>query len=193
MTRSGINGFAEDLQPLSRRTLLKTCVAVGMGVSAIGITGCSEPAATGYRYLDADNAAVIAKLARVMFPADKRLFPVEQIPVEQNVSHLLGLVDAGIRDDLAIAIKLFDYGALVLGWHFSRFIHLDDREAAAYCDRWQNGNDLQRGIASALKKLVYTAYWQDSRTWSAVAFDGPVSDKWGLEKLGNAPLPLSQR
>lgn len=193
MTRTDMRGFVKDLQPLSRRSLLKGCVVAGMGVSAIGIAGCSDPATSTHSYLNAEDARVINRLARVMFPDDDRIFPVNQIPVEDNVSHLLSLVDPSIREDLSVAIKLFDYGAIVLGWHFSRFTSLDNKTAAEYCDRWQNGNDLQRGIASALKKLVYTAYWQDARTWNAVAFDGPVSDKWGLEKLGNAPLPVNQR
>ena len=76
-----------------------------------------------------------------------------------------------------------------LGWHFSSFIKLDQASAVGYVDRWQSGNELQRGVMTALKKLVYTAYWRDERTWAAVSFDGPVSDKWGLKNLGNAPMP----
>ncbi|MDX1693918.1 MAG: twin-arginine translocation signal domain-containing protein [Ketobacteraceae bacterium] len=181
--------IAASLQPLSRRRLLKTCVAAGAGALAFGSLGCSEPAQQNATHLNPDTAAVFTGLSRVMFPPNEQLFSVDNVAITEPVSHLLGLLDPAVRKDLTTAVSLFDYGAIVLGWHFSRFSRLDQEAASRYVHRWQNGNQLQRGIITTLKKLVYTAYWKDPRTWEAVGFDGPVSDKWGLEKLGNAPVP----
>ena len=189
---SGLHQIGSALLPLSRRGLLKGCIATGTGVAAMSLVGCSQPSPTPFKYLDASGHAVIKTLSRIMFPASNSLFPVSDIDISAGVDHLLSQLDPDIRGDVGIAISLFDYGATVLGWHFSRFSSLNDQDATEYVDRWQSGNDLQRGIATTLKKLVYTAYWQDSRTWKPVAFDGPVSDQWGLEKLGNTPMPVTE-
>lgn len=184
-----VTGLSHDLQPLSRRALLKAGVITGVGISTLATVGCGQKPNSDAGAMPSEEAIVFDKLVAIMFPDNSVLFSAREIPITANVHHLLSLIDPGVRADLSVAVKLFEYGALVLGWHFTRFSQLTDDDAIAYVDAWQNGNDLQRGIMSALKKLVYTAYWQDERTWGAVAFDGPVSDKWGLKKLGNAPLP----
>ena len=107
----------------------------------------------------------------------------------ENVNHLLGFVPSDLRADLSAGIALFNYGAIVLGLHFASFLSLDEEAATRYVNEWQNGNEIQRGLMAGLKKLIYTAYWRDPRTWAPVEFDGPVSDKWGLDSLGNAPMP----
>lgn len=177
-----------DLAPLSRRSFIKTGVAVGVGLTTLTTLGCSAPSSSDFN-ISKEDSDVLAKLIAVMLPDTQGFFPAKDIPMLENISHLLGLLPAEIQEDLSTAIQLFQYGSLILGWHLSRFTQLGEAEAVDYVNAWQSGNQLQRGIVSAFKKLVYTAYWQDERTWSAVSFDGPVSDKWGLEKLGNAPLP----
>lgn len=178
-----------ELRVFSRRGLLKGCLAIGAGISVLGVSGCSSPSPPSGVLLGGDDARVIVRLAHLMFPDDGRLFPVEQVNVVKNVGHLIDMLDAAVREDVLAAIKLFEYGALVHGWHLSRFSSLAANHAVSYCDQWQNGNELQRAIVSVLKKLIYTGYWQDPRAWAPVDFDGPVSEKWRLEKLGNAALP----
>lgn len=177
-------GIYRDLAPLSRRGLLKSSVLTGIGLATLSTIGCSDSSSIASK-----QAPVFQHLASIMFPANDTLVAVADIPILENIDHLLSLFPQAVQGDLDVAVSLFDYGAIVLGWHFSRFNQLNESSAVAYVNEWQNGNELQRGIVTALKKLVYTAYWQDEKTWSAVHFDGPVSDKWGLKKLGNAPMP----
>ena len=105
------------------------------------------------------------------------------------VDGILADMEPAVLADLDKAVTLFEYGSGLVTGRFSRFSTLSDADAVAVLDEWQNGASLQRGIATVFKKLVYLAYWRHPDTWSAVEFDGPVSVKWGLPSLGNAPLP----
>lgn len=120
---------------------------------------------------------------------DTDLVPTESVPVLANIDHLFAVLDKKLLGDLSLGIRLFEYAPLVTSGHFSRFTRLDDTSAIAYIEAWQNGNSIQRGIVTTIKKLVYACYWREEKTWAAVEFDGPVSDRWGLPSLGNAPLP----
>jgi hypothetical protein len=44
-------------------------------------------------------------------------------------------------------------------------------------------------VVSSLKMLLTLGYWQDIRTWPSLQYDGPVTEKWGIRRLGNAPMP----
>lgn len=115
------------------------------------------------------------------------LTPTTQIPVVANVQRTLGFMDAKSRAQIGTALTLFDNAAVF--YHGKRFVDLDDARARAYFDSWGAGNVTQRTVESVIKQLVYTAYWRDERAWPPLGFAGPVSDKWGLAYLGNAPLP----
>jgi hypothetical protein len=47
----------------------------------------------------------------------------------------------------------------------------------------------QGGLIVSLKTLLGIAYWRDPRTWQGLEYDGPVTAKWGIRRLGNMPLP----
>ena len=51
---------------------------------------------------------------------------------------------------------------------------------------------LQGGLIVSLKTLLGVAYWRDPRTWPALEYDGPVTKKWGIRRLGNMPVPRDQ-
>ena len=118
-----------------------------------------------------------------------RLASIDTVPVLHNIDAMMGLLSQSVRKELAAGLAVFDYAALVSGWHGKRFIDLDSNEAVAYFDRWSQGNSVQRALATVIKKFVYVAYWRDPATWPAIEFDGPVSDRWGLPSLGNTPMP----
>lgn len=181
----------ESLQPFNRRAFLKGSVMAGVGVAAALSLGCSNDGAQNHAYMSNEDAEVLNKLVGVIFPAVDGIYPVANVPMLENINDLLGFVDPGLRGDLSAGIKLFNYGAIILGWHFTTFLDLNAEDALRYVNDWQNGNEIQRGLLSGLKKLIYTAYWRDENTWEAVEFDGPVSDKWGLKSLGNTPMPTN--
>ena len=115
------------------------------------------------------------------------LLSADLVPVVANIQHTLRLLDGAIRKQLATGLLLFDNAAVFS--HGCRFVDLSDRDGQRYFDQWGRGQVLQRTLATAIKQLVYSAYWREPATWSAVEFDGPVTDKWGLQSLGNAPMP----
>lgn len=111
----------------------------------------------------------------------------DQVPVVQNVQRTLGFMDPASRKDVATALTLFDNAAVFS--HGKRFVDLSEARARAYFDRWGAASVIQRTVASVIKQLVYTSYWREESTWPPIEYDGPVSDRWGLAYLGNAPLP----
>ncbi|HVL02313.1 MAG TPA: twin-arginine translocation signal domain-containing protein [Dongiaceae bacterium] len=184
--------IAQQLGPYSRRRFLKGSVAVAMATSTVLTLGCGspDPVQPDLKALSPTQQQLFARLTSVLLPtAGTTLFPVEQTPVLRNLDHLFEGLDEKVRGDLGGAIGLFEYGSLVLGGYFSRFSKLSDTDAVAYIESWQNGNSIQRGIITTLKKLVYASYWREESTWVAVDYDGPVSERWGIPSLGNAPLP----
>ena len=94
------------------------------------------------------------------------------------------------RQDVATGLTLFDNAAVF--FHGKRFVDLDEATARDYFDAWSRGNVVQRTLGTVIKQLTYTSYWRDESTWGPVEFDGPVSDRWGIAYLGNAPLPDQQ-
>ena len=67
---------------------------------------------------------------------------------------------------------------------FSKFESLNDDDALAYFASWESGFSFQLAVSKLLKVLTYISYWQDSSTWKAIEFPGPVTEKWGLKPLG---------
>ena len=117
------------------------------------------------------------------------LTPVKDVPVLENIDRLVGRLDPRVRKDFGTGLQLFEYGALVIGWNFARFTNLAPAAAEAYCARWQSGGEIQRGLFGALKQIVCMSYWREAATWPPIHYDGPVTKRYGLPRLGNAPLP----
>lgn len=193
--RLSSEAISTDLASFNRRAFLKGGLMCAIGGSGL-LTGCSSTtstAAKGFRVLTPDSVAIFSKLIEVALPTQgTRLAPVASIPVLENIDKTLSILDAQIQADLSLAVYLFDYSPTLMGLHFTRFQNLDTAKALDYLEGWQNAGSVQRGIATALKKIVYASYWRDERTWPALEFDGAVSEKWGLKSLGNAPMPAQQ-
>lgn len=126
----------------------------------------------------------------VLLPIPEGELPLpEEVPVLANINAMMAMLPPHVRDELTLGLALFDSAAVIAGWHGKRFVDLDVDQARQYFDDWARGNTLQRTLATVIKKFVYIAYWRDPKTWSALEFDGPVSDRWALVSLGNAMLP----
>ena len=120
------------------------------------------------------------------------LKPREEVPVVDNIAHALSLLDAPILEQVRVGFKLFDYGAIVIGFHFSRFVNLEEAQRIAYIRRWEDGATIQRGVVDLLKKLTYIGYWQDVEAGRAIGYRGPVSVEGRIPSLGNAPMPSDE-
>ena len=181
------------LGPFTRRRVLVALGGLGVFVAA-GLRACVPSLATTkpdeLRTLTADEYRLFSKLVPLVLPtAGSRLTPTDEIPVLKNLDEAFGGIDPKLRDDLGKGLMLFDLGAVVLGGSLTRFVNLDETAALAYCEKWQSGSSVQRAIFNAIKQFVCVSYWRDPRTWGPVEYDGPVSDKNNLPRLGNAPMP----
>lgn len=181
----------QGLQSLSRRRFLKAGLSVGVGLAALahGATaGAVEaPPAVSYKYLGEVEARVLDKLRRLLLPTDKAGLPSsDDVQVMRNLDAQMGQLGPKARDDLSLAIRGLEYGSLL---SFSRFSRLDDAAAHKQLAAWQKGAFFKRGIVATIKSFVLLGYWRDPRTFSYLEYDGPVSQKWGIQRLGNVPLP----
>ncbi|HET8731045.1 MAG TPA: hypothetical protein VFM34_08060 [Moraxellaceae bacterium] len=190
-------GFLAGLEPLSRRHFLGSGIRVAATAGALlalpGRLLAAEEAApdkggpAGARHLTDLEYRVFDKLRVVMLPTQKYDLPsTTEIPVMQNVDVWVGKLNHRTRTLLRLGAETLEYGSL---YRFSRFTTMSDSSAIRHVHNWQKGNVLQRGVISSLKMLVTLAYWQDTRTWPSLQYDGPVTEKWGIRHLGNAPLP----
>ncbi|MDQ8038498.1 MAG: hypothetical protein REI12_13825 [Pedobacter sp.] len=182
------------LEPLSRRSLLVSGARAAAAASALLSLPQQMLAAdkidgvpTGIKHLSEVEYRVLDKLRVVMLPTQKFSLPSStQIPTMENVDAWVGKLNQRTRLLLTVGAQTLEYGSL---YRFSRFSQMPDEKAAKHVHNWQTGNVVQRGVMTSLKMLLTLGYWQDLRTWPALQYDGPVSERWGIRTLGNAPLP----
>lgn len=188
-----------DLAPLPRRRFLKAAVLVSAVAAAaaggFSVLRRSEKDAlampSDITHLSAQEYQLFKRLAEVSLPTEGTQFvPVDQVPVLKNVEYLLAGLAPEIREQLGMGLALFDNAAVITGGDWGRFVDLPDDKALVYIEKWLNSSQVvQRAVACAATRIVRTAYWMDLTAAAVIGFDGPVSRKWGMESLGNAPMP----
>ena len=177
---------------LSRRTFNKLGVLTGASAWFIPTLGSASP--SGALSLTAEEQVLIERFSEVMLPTEgTSLKPRSEVPIVENVAHVLSLMDDQTLEEVRMGFKLFDYGAFVVGFHFQRFVALSGDQRIEYIHRWESGVAIQRGIVDLLKKLTYIGYWQDIEAGRAIGYRGPVSIEGGIPYLGNAPMPSEDR
>lgn len=193
------NRAAEPVARLGRRPFLKSLLWGGAAVAAIaGGTFAwlrrspvdNEPVPDWVRHLRANEVHLFSRMIPVLLPvAETELTPPERVPVLQNIDRMMGFIAPHLREDVAKGLVLLDNAAVVSGFHGKRLVDLEPEAARAYFDAWSRGNTIQKALQGLVKQFVYASYWREPATWPPVEYDGPVSEKWGLSYLGNAPLP----
>ncbi|MGH8493549.1 MAG: hypothetical protein ACRERR_10685 [Moraxellaceae bacterium] len=182
------------LEPLSRRSLLVSGARVAAAAGALLAlpqqllaAETIEGVPAGIKHLSELEYRVMDKLRIVMLPTQKFSLPSStQVPTMENVDAWVGKLNQRTRLLLTVGAQTLEYGSL---YRFSRFSQMPDAKASKHVNNWQTGNVVQRGVMTSLKMLLTLGYWQDLRTWPALQYDGPVSERWGIRTLGNAPLP----
>jgi hypothetical protein len=175
---------------LSRRTFTK--LGLLTGASALVLPACSNGAAKpgGAVVLKAEERELLERFAEVYVPTEgTSLKPLSKVPVVDNIEHAFSLMDADVLEQVRIGLKLFNYGSILIGLHFTRFVHLSAEQRVEYIQKWEGGREIQRGISTVLKKLMCYGYWQDIGAGRAIGYQGPVSEAGGIPSLGNAPMP----
>lgn len=175
---------------LYRRTFNKLTLLTG--ASVLVLPACSDDAVTASNgvTLTSGERNLLERFAEVFLPTDgSSLKPRSEVPVVDNIEHVFTLMDAPALEQVRIGLKLFDYGSVLIGLHFARFVNLSAEQRLAYTKRWEQGIEMQRGISTLLKKLVCYGYWRDIEAGRAIGYQGPVSEAGGIARLGNAPMP----
>lgn len=193
-TKTTTPALMAGLEPLSRRSLLRGVAIGGLALS----TGCSRlfgrkdaPEALKYKHLSEDEIQTITRLTEVLLPTEQHGLPsaLHVVPTLSNLDAMTGQMQPQTRELLSLALWVFE-NRPKMSFKFSRFSKLDDEKAREYVLAMQDGAFFERGITSTLKTFITVNYWRDSRTWPGLDYTGPVTDKWGVRRLGNAPLPL---
>lgn len=185
------------LSPIKRRAFLKTALTAGAGLSMFGVAGCDSgdvvargKSLTGLSFIRNSDVPLIEKLIEALLPtADDVLVPADPQQVLINMDALVGKMHVDLRSDVNLLFSAFNLSSILLSGRFSKFENLSKDGALRYLERWQSGVMAQRAIVTALKKFIYLSYWREESSWSAIGYDGPVSNKWNLPSLGNAPSP----
>ncbi|MGB5522566.1 MAG: gluconate 2-dehydrogenase subunit 3 family protein [Polyangiales bacterium] len=175
---------------LYRRTFNKLTLLTS--ASVLVLPACSDDAVTATNgvTLTSDERNLLERFAEVFLPTDgTSLKPRSEVPVVDNIEHAFTLMDAPTLEQVRIGLKLFDYGSVLIGLHFARFVNLSAEQRLAYIKRWEQGFEMQRGISTLLKKLVCYGYWKDIEAGRAIGYQGPVSEAGGIASLGNTPMP----
>jgi hypothetical protein len=132
----------------------------------------------------------LERFAEVFLPTEgTSLKPRSEVPVVDNIERAFALMGDELLEQVRIGLKLFNYGSVLIGLHFARFVNLSAERRLDYIRRWEEGMEIQRGISTVLKKLMYIGYWQDVEAARAIGYQGPVSEAGGVPSLGNAPMP----
>jgi hypothetical protein len=180
-------------RPTRRRAVAIGLAVLGVGAALGGLAvwpRVPTPERPGVRHLDGAELALFEAFAGALMPVDGTgLAQLTQLPFVENLDRAVGRLTPALRKELKQAVGLFDLGAVVIGAHGTRFLNLTREDQAEYLDRWARGNALQRQVFGALKQVACVAYWADARSWGPLGYDGPVTARMGIPRIGNAPIP----
>lgn len=184
----------KHISNLSRRDFLRvSAVAAGLagtGLASVAPTPALAQVPEGIVHMTADEYAVWHRLMLALLPTKgTKLVDPEALPVLQTVDGaFLATLPPPVLEGLKGGVTYFNEAATE---PFGKpFVDLNAQEASQYCDALASSDQVPaRALFTALKFLTVTAYWAIPPTWEPVGFQGPVSEAWGVESQGNAPLP----
>ncbi|QTN42181.1 twin-arginine translocation signal domain-containing protein [Marinobacter salsuginis] len=186
----------DQINRISRRSFLKAAsgiaVAASVGTGLLGAASAFASTPEGINVMSASEYQVMRRLMQVQLVTEGTgLVPASEIPVMQTLdAALLATMAPHILQGLKGGIAYFNDGPK--GEYGKPFVELSDKQAAVFCATWANSDEVpHRALAMGLKKLVGLSYWANPPTWKPLGYGGPVSEKWNLQSLGNAPLPKS--
>lgn len=187
----------DDHRPasFSRREFLK---AATLAVSAMALPAAYVHAASaagekveGIDHLDRAEYGVFAHLARAALPVEGTALPtIDEVDVMQTLDKaLLAGMAPHVLAGLKGGVAFFNDGPKErFGGRLFTQLSLD--EARRFCDEWSDAaTPQQRGIVTAMKKLIGLSYWANPKTWTTLNYRGAFSSHTPIPALGNAPLP----
>lgn len=185
------------LEALNRRGFLRASVIAGAALT----TGCASitgriigrreaPDALVYSSLTEAEVAIATRLTEVLLPTHRHNMPssTDEVPTLANLDSMVGRMSPQTRQLFGLGFWVLEHRP-VASLRLRRFSKMDDEQAHEYLESLQNGTFVERGLLTQMKALVAVNYWRDSRTWPALDYHGPVTETWGVRRLGNAPVP----
>ncbi|MQX54137.1 transcriptional initiation protein Tat [Alcanivorax sediminis] len=191
--RAPLPGHLAGLEPLSRRGFLRASVLAGAALTS----GCASlfgrkdaPETLQYYSLKPDEVDVITRLTEIMLPTERYGLPSSTtvVPTVKNIDIMAQRFPEQTRELLGLGIWVFNNRPM-MSFKFKKFTSLSDAKALEYVNAMQEGAFFERGLMTTLKALIALNYWRDERTWPGLEYHGPVTETWGVRRLGNAPLP----
>jgi len=186
----------DHINRMSRRSFLKAASGLAIAATAsTGLLGAAQVFASvpeGIKVMSASEYQVMTRLMQIQLVTEGTgLIPVNDIPVMQTLdAALLATMAPHIQEGLKGGIAYFNEGPQAV--YGKPFVELSDKQAEEFCNAWADSDAApHRGLAMGLKKLIGLAYWANPPTWKPLGYGGPVTEKWNLVSLGNAPLPKS--
>ena len=192
-SRSVPPAFFAGLEPLTRRGFLRASVLTGAAFTS----GCATlfgrreaPEELVHDHLTTEEARVATRFTEVMLPTQAYGLPhsTAEVPTVENLDRMVGRMSPQTRELFGLAFWVLEHRPMA-SFRFSRFTRLEDEEAREYLIALQEGSFFERGLATGLKSLVALNYWRDERTWPALEYHGPVTERWGVNPIGNTPPP----
>ncbi|MGB2246995.1 MAG: transcriptional initiation protein Tat [Alcanivorax sediminis] len=191
--RAPLPGHLAGLEPLSRRGFLRASVLAGAALTS----GCASlfgrkdaPETLQYYSLKPDEVDVITRLTEIMLPTERYGLPSSTtvVPTVKNIDIMAQRFPEQTRELLGLGIWVFNNRPM-MSFKFKKFTSLSHAKALEYVNAMQEGAFFERGLMTTLKALIALNYWRDERTWPGLEYHGPVTETWGVRRLGNAPLP----
>lgn len=182
-----------QLASLSRRHFLKTGLILGTGIASaltLPVSAFADEVVvpTYIRHLSEAEYRLFNKLREVFLPTQRfsDLPSTTDVPVMENLDSMVGRLNSDTRFLLSLGTQALEFSTL---YKLKRFSSLSNEQALNQLRAWQSGLAIQGGLVVTLKTLLGVAYWRDPRTWQSLEYDGPVTAKWGIRRLGNMPVP----
>jgi hypothetical protein len=172
--------MGEDFSILSRRRFLRLSLACG-GFLLAGAAGLlalrgRAPRAAGLRALTDHQYRTLAQLARALFP-DGGAFPVGASDVDLARAFDVFLADEPDwnRRDLGRALFLLELGPVVFERRLRTFSRLSPEERLAHFERWAEGGELRRQVATAFRKFLSLVFYDTPAVWPHIGYGGPLA------------------
>ncbi|MCI0673039.1 MAG: hypothetical protein L0Y64_21530 [Myxococcaceae bacterium] len=183
MTRKPLMHLPPPGRP-SRRSVLRRGL-FGGALLALGGAGllAARPGALvplppeGLRVLSPQEYAVLVAFARHALPNRPGFPTVEEVHLAVQVDRLLTRTVPGVAEEVKQLLGLFDNA--LTGFLFAgqprAFTTLSHVEQAVVLEGWRTSRlVLRRTGFTALRTLVYGAYYGNPATWAAVGYPGPL-------------------
>ncbi len=163
----------DDERGWARRRIFKVAALGGVGLLLAGRLSYTDfPQWNGETLSDCEAHFLLA-VTRALLPpaADEGAFA--QVPI--NVDHYVRHFTPELRRELHLALASIEHGTTVLTLRPSRMSALSPPSAVAYLEKLRNRGGLQRQLYRAVRDLCMLGYYQQTSTWLAIQYDGPMS------------------